>query len=37
MPGGAQGQTGWGPGQPDLVGGTQPTARTRAAWALRSL
>lgn len=26
LPGGAQGQVGWGPGQPELVGGNQPTA-----------
>ena len=26
IPGGAQGQVGWGPGQPELVGGNKPTA-----------
>ena len=26
IPGGAQGQDGWGPGQPELVGGNQPMA-----------
>ena len=26
IPGGIQGQVGWGPGQPDLVGGNQPVA-----------
>ena len=26
IPGGAQGQVGWDPGQPDLLGGTQPMA-----------
>ena len=26
IPGGAQGQDGWGPGQPELVGGNQPVA-----------
>ena len=27
IPGGAQGQVGWGPGQPELVGAALPTAR----------
>lgn len=36
IPGGAQGY-GWVPGQPELVGGTQPTAGVRAGRALRSL
>jgi len=26
IPGGAQGQAGWSPGQPDVVGGNQPIA-----------
>ena len=29
IPGAVQGQAGWGPGQPELVGGTLPTA---AGW-----
>lgn len=27
---------GWGPGQPEQVGGSQPNAGGRAGWALRS-
>ena len=34
IPGGAQGQVGWGPGQPELVGGS-PVHGT--GWAVRSL
>jgi len=30
-------KAGWDPGQPDLVGGHQPTAGVGAGWALRSL
>lgn len=26
VPGGVQDQVGWGPGQPELVGGNEPTA-----------
>jgi len=37
IPGGAQGQVGWGPGQPELVGGSQPMAGVGAGWALRTL
>jgi len=34
-PGVAQGQVGWGPGQPELVGAALPTAGLGAGWALR--
>jgi len=37
IPGGAQGQSAWGPGQPELLGGNQPRAGVGAGWALRSL
>ena len=37
IPGGAQGQVGWGPGQPELVGGSQPMAGVGTGWCLRSL
>jgi len=37
IPVGAQGQVGWGPGQPELVGGSQPTGGVGTRWALRSL
>jgi len=37
IPGGAQGQVGWCPGQPELVGGSQPMAGVKTRWALRSL
>jgi len=37
IPGGTQGQVGWGPGQPELVGAALPTARVEAGWALRSI
>ena len=33
IPGGAQGWVGWGPGQPELVGGSQPTAGVGNGWA----
>ena len=36
IPGGAQGQVVWAPGQPELVGGTQPMAGVEAGGALRS-
>lgn len=35
--GGIQGQAGWVPGQPDLVGSNQPIAEAGATWAVRSL
>jgi len=37
IPGHIQGQVGWGPGQPDPVGGYQPMAEVGAGWSLRSL
>jgi len=38
IPGGAQGQVGWGPGQPELVGGSPTHGRGgEAEWALRAL
>jgi len=36
IPGGAQGN-GWGPGQPELVGGNQTAAGLGTGWAVRSL
>ena len=33
-PAGAHGWVGWGPGQPELVGGSQPTAGVGDGWAL---
>jgi len=33
----AQSQTGWGPGQPELVGGNQPMAGVGAHWSLTAL
>ena len=37
IPGGAQGQVGWGPGQLSCWGAALPMARGGAGWALRSL
>ena len=38
IPDDIQGQVGWGPGQPELVGGNSPPQhRVRAGWAVRSL
>ena len=37
IPGCAQGQVGWGPGQPELVVGNQPMAGIGAGWTLRFL
>ena len=37
IPGGTEGQAGWGPGQPELVGGALPMAEFGTGWALRSL
>jgi len=37
IPGGAQGQAGWGSGQPELVGVSQPMAGVGTGWALRPL
>jgi len=37
IPGGAQGQVGWGPGQPDRVDGNQHMPEVGAEWALKSL
>jgi len=37
IPGGAQDQVGWGPGQPDLVDGKGLQQGVGTGWALRSL
>ena len=37
IPGGAQGQVGWGPRQPELVGGSPAHGWGWGGWALRSL
>ena len=37
IPGGAQGQVGWGPGQPELGGAALPMAEVGDGWAPRFL